>query len=196
MLNAVRMSKLMSNSKSSLMKRSFWILGILLVFLSLSTGMASAQSPTPSDDQVNAIARQLFCPICENIPLDVCPTQACHDWRELIRQMLAAGKSEAEIKQYFVDHYGARVLSEPPAAGLNWLVYVVPPVAFCAGIFLLFMAFRTWRRSGSGSAPAQASDPSTPEKDPGSANSPGAAASAAADDEYAARFEEQLRKSR
>ena len=98
--------------------------------------------------------------------------------------------------RHFVDHYGARVLSEPPAAGLNWLVYVVPPVAFCAGIFLLFMAFRTWKRTGSGSAAALASDPSTPEKDPGSANSPGAAASSAADDEYAARFEEQLRKSR
>jgi cytochrome c-type biogenesis protein CcmH len=192
MLNTVRMSKLMN----SILKRSFWILGILLVCLSFSTGLASAQSPTPSDDQVNAIARQLFCPICENIPLDVCPTQACHDWRELIRQMLAAGKSEAEIKQYFVDHYGARVLSEPPARGLNWLVYVVPPLAFCAGIFLLFMAFRTWRRTGSSSAAALVSDPTMPEKDPGSANSQGDAASSAADDEYAARFEEQLRKQR
>ena len=192
MLVTIRISKLMN----TLLKRSFWILGMLLVCLSLSTGLASAQSPTPSDDQVNAIARQLFCPICENIPLDVCPTQACHDWRELIRQMLAAGKSEAEIKQYFVDHYGARVLSEPPAAGLNWLVYVVPPVAFCAGVFLLFMAFRTWRRSGSGSAEALASDPSMPEKGPGSANSTGAAASSTVDEEYAARFEEQLRKSR
>ena len=31
----------------------------------------SAQQPTPSDDQVNAIARQLYCPVCENTPLDV-----------------------------------------------------------------------------------------------------------------------------
>jgi len=71
------------------MKRPLWIFGFLLVLLSLSNGLVSAQQSTPSDDQVNAIARQLFCPICENIPLDVCPTQACHDWRELIRQMLA-----------------------------------------------------------------------------------------------------------
>jgi cytochrome c-type biogenesis protein CcmH len=40
-----------------------------------------AQQPTPSDDQVNAIARQLYCPVCENTPLDVCPTTACHQWR-------------------------------------------------------------------------------------------------------------------
>lgn len=177
---------------NTLMKRSFWIIGILLVFLSLSTGRASAQSPTPSDDQVNAIARQLFCPICENVPLDVCPTQACHDWRELIRQMLADGKSEADIKQYFVDHYGARVLSEPPAAGLNWLAYVVPPVAFCAGVVLLFLAFRTWRRTGA----VLVSTPSPSETGPGSGNPSDSAGSSAAQDEYAARLEEQLRKQR
>jgi cytochrome c-type biogenesis protein CcmH len=107
---------------------------------------ATAQQSTPSDDDVNAIARQLYCPVCENTPLDVCPTTACHQWRELIRQMLAEGKSEAEIKQYFVDYYGARVLSEPPVTGINWFVYIVPPVAFLAGVTLLFLAFRTWKR--------------------------------------------------
>ena len=106
---------------------AFCSLIITLAFLSASA--VSATQPTPSDDEVNAIARQLFCPICQNTPLDVCPTQACHDWRELIRQMLAEGKTPDQIKQYFVDHYGARVLSEPPQTGLNWLVYIVPPVA-------------------------------------------------------------------
>ena len=111
--------------KGDRVKTKYWLLlaaFLLLVTLSaVSVLRVSAQQPTPSDDEVNAIARQLFCPICENTPLDVCPTQACHDWRELIRQMLMEGKTPNEIKQYFVDHYGARVLSEPPLAGLSWL---------------------------------------------------------------------------
>ena len=174
------------------MKRPLWIFGFLLVLLSLSNGLVSAQQSTPSDDQVNAIARQLFCPICENIPLDVCPTQACHDWRELIRQMLAEGKSEATIKQYFVDHYGARVLSEPPAAGLNWLAYIVPPVAFLAGALLLFLGFRSWNRPGAPSTAAGSGQSTLPA--PGQA--PSTPPSSSADDEYAARLEEQLRKQR
>jgi len=177
-------------------KRSLWTLAILLACLSLSTGLVSAQQPTPSDDQVNAIARQLFCPVCENTPLDVCPTQACHQWRELIRQMLADGKSEAAIKQYFVDHYGARVLSEPPAAGLNWLVYIVPPVAFLAGVFLLYLAFRSWKRTGFTSAAAATPLKSGGDKPPETGDSPKIVASSGADDEYAARLEEQLRKQR
>ena len=122
---------------------------IFLAFLPIPAISVSAQQPTPSpsDDEVNAIASQLFCPVCQNTPLDVCPTQACRQWRDLIREMLAEGKTSAEIKQYFVDYYGARVLAEPPAAGLNWLVYVVPPLAFLAGAVLLFQAFRVWRKS-------------------------------------------------
>src|SRR5512142_2007406 len=86
---------------------------LLAVTLTITFAIiASAQAPTPSDDDVNRIARQLYCPVCENTPLDVCPTEACRQWRELIRSMLADGKSETEIKQYFVDHYGARVLAE------------------------------------------------------------------------------------
>jgi cytochrome c-type biogenesis protein CcmH len=103
-----------------------------------------AQSPVPSDDQVNHIAHQLYCPVCENTPLDVCPTEACRQWRDLIRQQLSEGWSEARIKQYFVDQYGARVLAEPPPAGLNWLMYVSPPVIILAGAFLLFRALKSW----------------------------------------------------
>lgn len=150
------------------------------LFLGLSVlpiAVISAQQPTPSDDQVNAIARQLFCPICQNTPLDVCPTQACHDWRELIRQMLAEGKTSGEIKQYFVDHYGARVLSEPPRTGLNWLVYGVPPLAFLIGAFLLFQAFRSWKRLPNEPAAGKVDE-----------------AGPVVEDDYMARFEEQLRK--
>jgi cytochrome c-type biogenesis protein CcmH len=118
------------------------VLGLVLMF----TGPASAQDIRPSDDEVNAIAKGIYCPVCENTPLDVCPTQVCAQWRELIREQLAMGWSEAQIKQYFVDQYGDRVLASPPAQGLNWLVYVLPPVAILSGTFILFRTLRTWKK--------------------------------------------------
>jgi cytochrome c-type biogenesis protein CcmH len=172
-------------------KSIFLLIIFFLVFtISLIPAVrAFAQQPTPSDDEVNAIARQLYCPVCENTPLDVCPTTACHQWRELIRQMLAEGKSEAEIKQYFVDYYGARVLSEPPRTGIYWLVYIVPPVAFLAGVYLLFRAFQSWKRLKK--EPVTGADhPSSP----GSELRPDKSSNAAADDEYITRLEEELKK--
>lgn len=134
---------------------------------------AAVQPPPPSDDEVNAIAHQLYCPVCENVPLDVCPTQACAQWRATIREKLAQGWSEVQIKDYFVEQYGARVLATPPARGLNWLVYVLPPVAFLAGAFVLYRAFRSW-----GQTP-EPLVPTAPDAD---------------SDPYVARLEEELRR--
>jgi len=146
-------------------------LGLLLVL----ARPAAAQNPTPSDDEVNRIARQLYCPVCENTPLDVCPTEACRQWRALIRQQLAQGWTEAQIKQYFVTQYGARVLAEPPRQGFNWLIYLLPPLIILTGAALLLRAMRAWTQ------------PTAASPAPGSAAEP-------PQDEYAARLEEELRK--
>lgn len=135
-----------------------------------------AQQLTPSDDDVNGVARQLFCPICENIPLDVCPTDACRDWRELIRQMLAQGKSQGEIKQYFVDHYGARVLAAPPPNGFNVLVYLLPRLGLLIGGYLLFRTFQSWKK-----LPEEPEERAIPASD-------------SSGEDYTSRFEEELRK--
>ena len=72
--------------------RTLWTILLVIILAGLGSGVVSAQGPTPTDDDVNRIAKQLFCPVCENTPLDVCPTEACRQWRELIRQMLSEGK--------------------------------------------------------------------------------------------------------
>ena len=147
---------------------------ILMLLLFSSTVYAQELTPNaPTDNEVNAIAKQLYCPVCENTPLDVCPTQACAEWRDLIREKLASGWGEAQIKEYFVDQFGDRVLATPPARGINWLVYVIPPLAFIFGGIILFSAFKTWKKP----AEVGATDLSKP-----------------TNDEYVDRLEEELRK--
>jgi cytochrome c-type biogenesis protein CcmH len=159
--------------KRFLPSRGIWRSVIFaLVSSILLISAASAQENGPTDDQVNAIAKGMYCPVCENIPLDVCPTQACIQWREVIRQKLAEGWSEAQIKDYFVAQYGDRVLAEPPPRGLNWLVYLVPPLVFLGGAYLLFRVVSSWRRE-------PVSEPNPP-------------APAIPDDDYVRRLEEEL----
>lgn len=161
----------------------------LVAMLSLFGG-GLAQEATPpavesiTDDQVNAIAAQLYCPVCENIPLDVCPTQACAEWRELIRLRLAQGRTEQEIKDEFAKQYGDRVLASPPAKGLHVAVYIIPPIAILAGAFILFQALRSMRRGSSGHVTETV--PASPVEQ----NS----ASTAQTEDYIRRVEEELRK--
>ena len=70
-----------------------FILGLgLATTLFSPASPAKAQEPTPSANEVNAVAKQLYCPVCENVPLDVCPTQACAQWRATIREKLSVDR--------------------------------------------------------------------------------------------------------
>lgn len=148
-------------------KKIPWMAISILLLLCLNTVAVSAQGSEPSDDDVNAVAEQLYCPVCENIPLDACGTQACEQWRGIIRDRLAEGWTEDQIKDYFVAQYGDRVLAEPPARGFNWAVYLVPILLFLIGGFLFLRGFRQWRSAeqdrgqrGEGTRPASPSKPS------------------------------------
>ena len=144
------------------------------MLLAVSTLAVLAQTkPQPSDDDVNAVAKELYCPVCENIPLDVCPTQACAQWRDLIREKLSEGWNKDQIKQYFQRQYGDRVLAEPPREGLNWMVYILPPVFILAGAFLVYRAITSRK-------PVEAGAVGT--------------AIPSSDDPYLKRLEEELKK--
>ncbi|MBI5714622.1 MAG: cytochrome c-type biogenesis protein CcmH [Chloroflexi bacterium] len=125
---------------------------------------------------MNAVAKQLFCPICENIPLDVCPTQACAQWRDTIRDKLSQGWSEDQIKDYFVQQYGERVLAKPRTTGLSLYVWVIPPAAILIGA-LFFVFYMRNARMKVAAAPTAAS----PENE---------------EDDYAKKLEKELAKRR
>lgn len=153
----------------------FTFFALLIVLAAIIASPAAAQEQPPTDDDVNAVAKELYCPVCENTPLDVCPTQACAQWRDLIRLKLTEGESETQIKQYFVDNYGARVLNEPPREGLNWLAYLVPPVAIIVGAVFLVRAMWMMKK------PVAAAPVEGPRTE-------------APTDDYIARLEEELKK--
>jgi cytochrome c-type biogenesis protein CcmH len=164
---------------------TYYLLTITLVLFAsaviwLGTAYAQDDSPRiPSDDEVNAIAKKMYCPVCENTPLDVCPTQACTEWRGLISEKLSLGWSEDQIIDFFLEQYGDRVLAMPPARGLNLLVYIIPPLVFIAGAIILFKAFITWKK------PPSVTPSLDIERDPSIESDPNY--------EYIQRIEEELR---
>lgn len=158
-------------------RKWFWYAFLTaLVLAGITISQAAAQEKTPiTDDQVNEVARQLYCPVCENTPLDVCPTTACAQWRALIREKLELGWSNEQINTYFVTQYGDRVLSEPPRRGLNWLVYVLPPAIILIATVFLALLIRRMKKS-----PKHATGPTNQPVLP--------------DDEYLARVEKEIQQ--
>lgn len=81
---------------------------------------------TVTDDEVNAIAQKLYCPVCENITLDTCGTAACADWRYEIRLQLESGMTEEQIVEDFVRRFGDQVVGTPLDPALRALSLLTP----------------------------------------------------------------------
>jgi cytochrome c-type biogenesis protein CcmH len=174
---AQKIQKQRASTVGSLIGTLMFFIGTLVTAMFMCVDFVFAQDGKPvTDDQVNAIAKQLFCPICENIPLDVCPTQACAQWRDTIRDKLSQGWSEDQIKDYFVQQYGERVLAKPRTTGLSLYVWVIPPAVILIGA-LFFVFYMRNARAKAAAAPVTAS----PENE---------------GDDYAKQLEKELAKRR
>jgi cytochrome c-type biogenesis protein CcmH len=142
-------------------KRKFILIGVLSLLAALAlAGGVSAQEGSDTgvtDDDVNEVASDLYCPICENTPLDVCPTKACSDWRAEIRSLLESGRNEAQVKDYFVERYGVRVLGEPPRTGFTSIVWILPFVGLAIGVVAFGRSLIQMRRAASAPATSRAS---------------------------------------
>lgn len=154
---------------------------VLAVLLLMALVIPAMAQEVVDDDQVNEIAKEVYCPVCESTPLDVCETLACADWRELIRTKLSEGQTKEEIFAYFANQYGDRVLASPPKKGFNLILWVGPIVAIVVGLFFFGRYLSALKASG------QLAEPSA---GPGTVVAP----SVPAADDYAARIEQELAK--
>jgi cytochrome c-type biogenesis protein CcmH len=162
------------------------LLVMMFITLIIAVPVSVAQSPQQevSDDEVNAIAKDLYCPVCESTPLDVCPTQACADWREVIRTKLSEGQTAEQIEEYFAIQYGARALAEPPRSGFTLALWIVPIAAILTGLFFFARFLRNINSGGTQELALSSADPTLtnnieagPDKD-----------------DYEARIEQELRE--
>ena len=116
---------------------------LLGLFLSLSvTGLAQAQPP----DEVTQVSKELYCPLCSGLRLDICDLPLCDQMREVIRQKLAAGETKEEIKAYFVEQYGQVVLGVPPKRGGTILAWVLPHLVVLVAWVSMYRLARRWTR--------------------------------------------------
>ena len=137
------------------------ILSLLAIAASFfAAAVVYAQSGYPTDDDVNRVAKQLYCPVCPNTPLDVCETKACQDWRAEIRDQLAVGWTDDQVIEYFVQRYGERVLAEPRRSGFTSFVWFLPVVSVAIGLVVLAQILRGWKMKRPVSTLAQPGQPS------------------------------------
>jgi cytochrome c-type biogenesis protein CcmH len=134
---------------------SLLIASVMIVVAAVwfTSAAAYAQDTPPTTDgrevtlnEVNEVARELWCPLCSGVRLDGCELKACDQMKEVIAIKLSEGEDTESIKEYFIEQYGPQVLGAPPLEGFNWLAWVTPFLVMIGGGLFLWMRSKQWIR--------------------------------------------------
>src|SRR6478736_6329758 len=114
----------------------------LMLSLVLAQGYApprQGQDPLDAarEERVQRVGKALRCAVCQGVSIADSPASMARAQLDKVRELVAEGKSEEEIIDYFVARYGEWVLLEPPRHGFNWLVWLGPLALIAAGAFVI-----------------------------------------------------------
>jgi cytochrome c-type biogenesis protein CcmH len=133
-----------------------------LLWLWLSPAFAGL-SPDAVETEAHGIDQLLMAPCCWGGTVAEHSSEASMNVKREVREMLAAGKSRAEILAAFERKYGERVLAMPKASAFGVWVWILPVVLLAAGLAFVTWVLRRWRKAHAQApvpAPAKADAPS------------------------------------
>ena len=109
-------------------------LAIALWFVLCSAALALDPTEMLDDPVLEARARgldhALRCVVCQSESVASSNAQWAVDTRRVIREQVAAGQSDAQVVDFFVERYGEFVLMTPRPSGSNWLLWAAGPLMF------------------------------------------------------------------
>ena len=129
------------------MIRSFLRAGLLAGLLAVGMPAAAIDSEAAFDDPVlqhryETINRELRCLVCQNQTIADSNATLAQDLRREVREMIAAGKTDAEIREFMIERYGDFVLYRPRMTAQNFLLWAAPALLLLVGAVVLVRVVR------------------------------------------------------
>jgi cytochrome c-type biogenesis protein CcmH len=134
-------------------------LSVAVAALPAGTKEARPASANPAlEARMLALASELRCLVCQDETIADSQADLAADLRQEMREMMARGETDAQIRKYMTDRYGDFVLYKPPFKATTVLLWLGPPVLMVVALAALFFTLRRRQR-----ASPDAFDPDTPE---------------------------------
>jgi cytochrome c-type biogenesis protein CcmH len=127
---------------------SGFAVALALALAAAPRAQTPAQPATAADSAIEArvsrLATVLRCPVCQGVSIQNSPAELSQQMRALVREQVVSGKSDDEVKAWFVARYGEWILLEPKPTGFNLLVYLLPALALIGGGLLVMRVVKRW----------------------------------------------------
>ena len=129
---------------------------IAAVFCMAAASDPAERLPDPADEaRARALFAQVRCLVCQNESIDDSEAELAHDLRAIVREQVAAGRSDAQIRSFLTDRYGEFVLLKPAFSPGNAALWLVPFLIVGLGVCLLIRQLRR-RGPDAGLSPEEA----------------------------------------
>jgi len=117
-----------------------------------AVGDPAEQLPDPVlEERARAIGRELRCMVCQNQSIEDSDADLARDLRRIVREQVAAGRTDAQVLDYLYDRYGDFVLLRPRFTLATALLWGMPVIALLGGGLLIL----AMRRRAPAAAPAE-----------------------------------------
>ena len=134
----------------------------LLALSALVLAAAAPMPPQPAEDRplpdasqelrAQALHQSLRCVVCQNESIAESDAVLAADLRQVVRERVAAGDTDEEVRGYMVARYGDFVLLKPPFEADTWVLWLGP----FAVVLLGAIAIAAYLRRRRGQPEAQA----------------------------------------
>jgi cytochrome c-type biogenesis protein CcmH len=119
------------------------VLAILALVFGLAYVFTAGGTPKPTQAALEA---DLVCTTCHE-PVDESSSPLALQMKKQIREQIAAGRTTAQIKAYFVAELGPQVLAVPTKSGFNLLAWLLPFAAIILGAAAVGFGARAWLKN-------------------------------------------------
>lgn len=117
------------------------LLGPVAGALTPEDGTLSAEQ----DARYRTLIHELRCLVCQNQTIADSNAELAADLRSQVREQIAAGRTDAQIRHYVTDRYGDFVLYKPPLSARTLLLWTGPFVFVALALLIVLRLLRRRR---------------------------------------------------
>ncbi len=129
---------------------------VVILFLLFTSAAFAAPAPESLPDPVQeaharVLQKEFRCPVCQGESIDESGAPLAADLRRLIREHIARGETDAQIRDYLVARYGEFILMNPPVEPDTYALWLAPlAVLLLGGLGATLIISRAQTRAAKG----------------------------------------------
>ena len=123
--------------------KAVWRLLAFIIFC-ISFTVTFAEENEEYAARFSNLSDELRCPTCQGLSVQDSDAGFSNSIKHKIRELMKRGKTDKEIKEFFVERYGEWLLRAPPKKGFNLVLWILPGAGIGIGLLWVMILSKRW----------------------------------------------------